>query len=224
MIRVLLGRTNWAYVAHAARMGIGRAKEQGADQQMNDYETLRQRHQADAMTLAPRLIERLGWPADRLAAHRAERLRELGRDADRALRRGIASGWRAWTSTAWMRPAWRASDDDQDRPDGQLRPDRDRRAPVAEAGQCPPRDRETGSYLLDGYTAITSGGSSGHRGVFVYDWDGWATYYLGLFRYLLRAKWSDPELASRPVVAASVMAAHFTHATAALAARSPARS
>ena len=73
----------------------------------------------------------------------------------------------------------------------------------------------TGSYLLDRYTAITSGGSSGQRGVFVYDWDGWATYYLGLFRYLLRAKWSDPELAARPVVAASVMAAHFTHATAA---------
>ena len=29
----------------------------------------------------------------------------------------------------------------------------------------------TGSYLLDGYTAVTSGGSTGERGVFVYDWD-----------------------------------------------------
>ena len=33
----------------------------------------------------------------------------------------------------------------------------------------------TGSYLLDGQTAITSGGSTGERGVFVYDWVGWAT-------------------------------------------------
>ena len=31
----------------------------------------------------------------------------------------------------------------------------------------------TGSYLLDDYTAVTSGGSTGERGVFVYDWDGW---------------------------------------------------
>ena len=53
----------------------------------------------------------------------------------------------------------------------------------------------TGSYLLDGYTAITSGGSTGERGVFVYDWDGWATFWVSCFRHLLRAKWSDPELA-----------------------------
>ncbi len=31
----------------------------------------------------------------------------------------------------------------------------------------------TPSYLLDRYTAITSGGSSGRRGVFVYDWEAW---------------------------------------------------
>ena len=48
---------------------------------MRDYETLRQRHLAHAMALAPRLIERLDWPADRLAPHRAQRLRELVRDA-----------------------------------------------------------------------------------------------------------------------------------------------
>jgi phenylacetate-coenzyme A ligase PaaK-like adenylate-forming protein len=74
----------------------------------------------------------------------------------------------------------------------------------------------TGSYLLDGYTAITSSGSTGERGAFVYDWVGWATFWVSAFRYLLRAKWSDPELASRPVVLGWVAAAHFTHATAAL--------
>ena len=74
----------------------------------------------------------------------------------------------------------------------------------------------TGSYLLDDYTAVTSGGSTGERGVFVYDWDGWTAFWLSAFRYQLLAKWSDPELASRPVVMAWVAAAHFTHATAAL--------
>ena len=48
---------------------------------MSDYETQRQRHLAYATALAPRLIERLDWPADRLAAHRAQRLREVVRDA-----------------------------------------------------------------------------------------------------------------------------------------------
>jgi phenylacetate-coenzyme A ligase PaaK-like adenylate-forming protein len=74
----------------------------------------------------------------------------------------------------------------------------------------------TGSYLMDGHTAITSGGSTGERGVFVYDWIGWATFWVSVFRHLLRAKWSDPEFRSRPVVLAWVAAAHFTHATAAL--------
>ena len=74
----------------------------------------------------------------------------------------------------------------------------------------------TGGYLLDDYTAVTSGGSTGERGVFVYDWDGWVAFWLSAFRYQLLAKWSDPELASRPAVIAWVAAAHFTHATAAL--------
>lgn len=39
---------------------------------------------------------------------------------------------------------------------------------------------------------------------------------MSVFRHLLRAKWSDPELRSRPAVLAWVAAAHFTHATAAL--------
>ncbi len=75
----------------------------------------------------------------------------------------------------------------------------------------------TGSYLFDRYSAVTSGGSTGERGVFVYDWEGWATFWVGACRYLLRAKAADPALASRPVVMGWVAAGHFTHATAALA-------
>jgi phenylacetate-coenzyme A ligase PaaK-like adenylate-forming protein len=52
--------------------------------------------------------------------------------------------------------------------------------------------------------------------VFVFDWDGWATFWVSAFRYLLRAKRSDPELRSRPITLGWVAAAHFTHATAAL--------
>ena len=48
---------------------------------MSDYEALRQRHLARAMTLAPQLIEQIDWAAERLAAHRTVRLRELVRTA-----------------------------------------------------------------------------------------------------------------------------------------------
>ena len=48
---------------------------------MSDYEARRQQHVAGAVTLAPRLIEQLDWPAERLAAYRTARLRELARTA-----------------------------------------------------------------------------------------------------------------------------------------------
>ena len=184
---------------------------------MRDFETLRQRHQAYAMALAPRLIERLDWPADRLALHRAQRLRDLVREAiDRS---------------PWHRQRL-AGVDVTRLDDDSLR----ELPPMTKSDLMDNFDRivtderlllglvnahletvTTGGYLLDGYTAMTSGGSTGHRGVFVYDWDGWGTFWIGCFRQILRAKWSDPELSSRPLVSAWVTAAHFTHATAALA-------
>jgi phenylacetate-coenzyme A ligase PaaK-like adenylate-forming protein len=183
---------------------------------MSDYERQRERHLARALTLAPGLIDRLDWSADQLAVHRTERLRELV---------GYAIG-----SSPWHRERLAGAD--------LARLDEDtlrELPPMTKTDLMEHYDKivtdgrvtltrvnahletvSAPSYLLDRYTAITSGGSSGQRGVFVYDWDGWATFWVGLFRYLLRAKWTDPELASRPVVWGWVMAAHFTHATAAL--------
>ena len=162
---------------------------------MSDYETQRQQHLTYATALAPRLIERLDWSADRLAAYRSQRLREVVRHAaDRS---------------PWHRE--RLAGVDLDRLDeASLR----ELPPMTKTDLMENFDRivtderlsldlvnahlatvTTGSYLLDGYTAITSGGSTGERGVFVYDWVGWATFWVSVFRYLLRAKWSDPELA-----------------------------
>ena len=183
---------------------------------MSDYERQRKRHLARALTLAPDLIERLEWSADQLAVHRVQRLRELV---------GYAIGGSPWhrerlagvdvarldEATLRALPPMTKTDlmahFDKIVTDGRVTLDR---------VNAHLETVSTGSYLLDQYTAITSGGSSEQRGVFVYDWDGWATFWVGLFRYLLRAKWADPELASRPMVWGWVMAAHFTHATAAL--------
>jgi len=48
---------------------------------MTDYEDLGQRHLADLAALMPEHVQRLRWPAQRLAAERRERLRDLLRVA-----------------------------------------------------------------------------------------------------------------------------------------------
>ena len=183
---------------------------------MSDYETQRQLHLAYATALAPRLVERLSWSADRLAAHRTQRLREVVRDAI--------------DGSPWHRE--RLADVDLDRLDetslsevppmtkGDLMESFDRIVVddrlSLESVNAHLQTVTTGGYLLDAYTAVTSGGSTGERGVFVYDWVGWATFWVSVFRHLLRARWSAPEAQARPLVLGWVAAAHFTHATAAL--------
>jgi phenylacetate-CoA ligase len=184
---------------------------------MSDYETQRQRHVRGALALAPGLIEQMSWPAERLAAHRARRLRGLVRIATER--------------SPWYRK--RLSGVDIDRLDETALTElpvltkaelmehfddilTDSRLTLAGIDQHL-GTVETGSYLLGRYTALTSGGSSGRRGVFVYGWDAFAVFWLTCYRTLLRARDSYPDLASRPAVMASVTAAHFSHATAAMA-------
>jgi phenylacetate-coenzyme A ligase PaaK-like adenylate-forming protein len=60
-------------------------------------------------------------------------------------------------------------------------------------------------YLLERYQAVVSGGSSGVRGVFVYDWPGWASCYAGAFRYFMR------DFGGRPISLAVVAAGSAAH-------------
>jgi phenylacetate-coenzyme A ligase PaaK-like adenylate-forming protein len=184
---------------------------------MSDYENQRQRHVTGALALAPLLIEQMGWPADRVAEYRTLRLRELVRIATER--------------SPWYRK--RLSGVDVDRLDERSLTElpvltktelmehfddivTDSRLTLAGLDHHL-STVETGSYLLGQYTALTSGGSSGQRGVFVYGWDAWAVFWLTCFRTLLNARNSYRDLASRPAVMASVTAAHYSHATAAMA-------
>ncbi len=70
------------------------------------------------------------------------------------------------------------------------------------------------AYFLDELHLIASGGSSGTRGVFLYDWHGWAACWLGASRGLFSVL-----LNMRPVpsgAVASVTAYTATHATSAI--------
>ena len=155
---------------------------------MSDYEALRQRHLARAMTLAPQLIEQIDWPAERLAAHRTVRLRELVRTATerspwyRQRLAGVDIGHLDETTLPQLPVLTKT--ELMEHFDGIVT---DSRLSLGRVEQHL-KAVETGSYLAGGYTAITSGGSTGQRAVFVYDWDGWAVFWLSLFRGLLRAK------------------------------------
>ncbi|MGH9034755.1 MAG: phenylacetate--CoA ligase family protein, partial [Acidimicrobiia bacterium] len=67
------------------------------------------------------------------------------------------------------------------------------------------------AYLFDRYHVIASGGSTGRRGVFVYDWAGWTTCYLGLHRYELRRQALERRLHPGPITVAAVAAPRASH-------------
>jgi phenylacetate-coenzyme A ligase PaaK-like adenylate-forming protein len=77
------------------------------------------------------------------------------------------------------------------------------------------------AYLLDQYHVVASGGSSGTRGVFVFDWDGWLTCALTQQRF---ARLAQKQAGLRPdavrAVIAGGKASHMSFAMASLFGRS----
>ena len=70
------------------------------------------------------------------------------------------------------------------------------------------------AYLLGDYQVLTTGGSSGTRGVFVWDFEGFLMYALGRDRGTLWLQQRDGRTESRRAI---VAASHATHATSVLA-------
>ena len=108
--------------------------------------------------------------------------------------------------------------DDEVGSDGQLRRHRHRPAPDARLCEQHVDALSGDASLLDEFHVIASGGSSGRRGVFVYDQDAWATCYSSIVRFPARDRAQHPELASRPPVVVAVAAAKASHISAALGA------
>lgn len=184
---------------------------------MTGYETLRQRHVADAMATIPEHLERLTWPPERLGTERERRLRALLRIAKER--------------SSWHRDRLRDVDADAVREEDLPHlpaMTKDDLMDDFDAIVTDPRltldvvnghidGLTTDAYLLDRYHAVASGGSSGRRGVFVYDWEAWAAVWAGFLRCTMRDWMSDPELSGVPPVLAAVAAGHASHMTSALA-------
>jgi phenylacetate-coenzyme A ligase PaaK-like adenylate-forming protein len=183
---------------------------------MPSYSELQRRHVADAMAQLPGHVERLSWSAERLAAHRTEALRRLVMTV--------------LTRSPWHRRRLAGFDPTRLDVDGlaalpvMTKDDlmgnfddivTDRRLHL-DALETHIEGLTEDAYLYDRYHVVASGGSSGRRGVFVYDWDEWTTFYLGCFRYELRQQQLERDEHPEPFVTAAVAAGRASHATKAI--------
>jgi len=181
---------------------------------MTGYEELRLRHVRDAMAAAGELIGRLDWPAAGLAAHRGAELRRLVRTAQ--------------TASPWHRKRLEHVDlDSLDEASLAALPTMTKDDLMANFDEIVTDDRlrldvvehhlegltAADAYLFGRYHAAASSGSTGRRGVFVYDWDGWIAVYLGVIRQMLRELAAWPKAAHPPLVAtvASGTATHMMY-------------
>ena len=179
------------------------------------FETRRREHLQEMRQHIPTHLERMAWPVERLRAEREARLRELVRIArDR-------SPWH-YERLKHLDLDTLGEDDLARIPvmtkhDLMTHFDRivtDPRLTLSRV-EAHLEGLTTDDYLLDRFHAIASGGSSGRRGVFVYDWESWADCYLSCLRYTIRDQLQDPAV-RRPMRIATVSADHATHMSSAL--------
>lgn len=182
---------------------------------MADYEMLRERHRAELMANLPAHIERLDWSAERIREERERGLRLLlqvclDRSPWHRERLAGVDPQRIGLDELETLPVM-TKDDLMDHWD---RIATDPRLSLEAVEEHLERIRGD-AYLLDHFHAVASGGSSGRRGVFVYDWQAWMLGYLGFVRMGARERMQDPEGSQGPLVAATVAADKATHMTSA---------
>jgi phenylacetate-coenzyme A ligase PaaK-like adenylate-forming protein len=151
------------------------------------FAPLRERYQAEALRRAPEHVARLDWSAAQIAAHQRDGLRALlaiarERSPFHARRlRGIDPRRFELEDLAAL-PVMTKSEL-MDHFDDALT---DRRVTRALCEQALAATKHEPQPLFDAYFCLTSGGSSGRRGVFVKDLEGWTEFASSLNRSALR--------------------------------------
>jgi phenylacetate-coenzyme A ligase PaaK-like adenylate-forming protein len=173
-------------------------------------------HLQEMKSRVPAHLERIGWPAEGLRAERRERLRRLVQIAQER------SPWHR-ERLGHLNPNELGEEDLANIPpmtkhDLMTNYDRIVTDPrlTLDLIESHLDGLKTDAYLLDRYHAVASGGSSGHRGVFVYDWESWADCFLSCLRYAIRLRLQHPDLMRRPMQIATVAAERATHMSSAL--------
>jgi len=177
------------------------------------YEQTRRRHVAYMQRLMPEYVLRLGWSRAEIDAEQTRGLRALLRHAA--------------TASPWHRERLRGVDVEHLTPEeigalpvmtkSDLMADWDaivtRPGCTLEAAERHLAKLTGDAYFLDDLHVIASGGSSGHRGVFVYDWHGWTASWLGPLRAMvaIRQRLGIPSIGPLATVSAYV-ASHTSSA------------
>ena len=178
---------------------------------MATYEELRRRHIADAAAMMPEMLARIEWSADQIAGHRRAELRRLVKTARQQSpwhrKRLSAVDLDALDATNLAELPTMTKDDVMEHWDEIVTDDR-LRLDDAEAHLD---GLAADAYLLDRYHVVSTGGTTGRRGVFVYDWDGWTTCWWSVMRFEARARRRHPELAAAPAVGATVLSQSARH-------------
>lgn len=182
---------------------------------MADYQSLREEQQRELGSLIPEHMQRLRWNAEQVAKEQERALRELvttakARSPWYAARLASVDHHRLRLSDLPTIPSM-TKDELMSNFDGAVTDPR-LSLDVVESFLD---GLEDDSYLLDDFHAVASGGSSGRRGVFVYDWYGWIRAFLSMQR------WRLSHLASlgigRDAVRAVVAGGKATHMSFAMA-------
>ncbi|NKB71305.1 MAG: phenylacetate--CoA ligase family protein [Candidatus Latescibacteria bacterium] len=178
---------------------------------MASYEELRTKHRAETKTLLPEYVERLSWSADRLHQEREEKLRLLIRRAKEQ------SPWHK-KRLAHINPETMQEADLEHIPPmtkgdlmdnwDEIVTDRDLNLDLVNSHL---ESLTTDQYLLNEYHAVASGGSTGLRGVFVYDWTGWKVKFVGQARWHSGLRTAVQKSTEKPYVRATVFAGSATH-------------
>jgi phenylacetate-CoA ligase len=174
------------------------------------YEQIRLKHMQSMQALIPEHVRRTRWPLERVAQEQEECLRRLLAVAverspwHRERLRGIDAATFRVSDLAHVPPMTK---DDLVANFEEIVTDRRLTNEVVEK-HIEKLDRD--HYLLDEYHAAITGGSSGKRGIAVYDWDSWIAFFLGLFRYIF----ADPRVTEKKSDG-PVKVAHVTGTTAA---------
>ncbi len=180
------------------------------------YSRIRERHTQEMERVARTHLERLAWSSQQLREERLRRLRallQIARERSSWHRRRLAHIDPAAVQEEDLGAIPVMTKDDLMQHFDEIVTDPRLTLDLVETHLA---GLTADAYLLDQYHAAASGGSSGRRGVFVYDWPGWIDAWLGCFRYLLRDRLRTPELMARPLVLGGIAADSATHMSSSL--------
>jgi phenylacetate-coenzyme A ligase PaaK-like adenylate-forming protein len=179
-----------------------------------DYETLRQKHLMRLFEVMPEHLARLTRPRDQLLVEREAALRAIVAHArsyspwHRARLERVAP---ERLTEAGLRALPTMTKDDLMHHFDAIVTDRRLTRDVVETHLA---GLTTDAYLLDEYHVCASGGSSGRRGAFVFDFEGWVVPFASYIRFsiYMMQQVLGPESPSVMVMVAADKASHMTSA------------